>query len=117
MAHVLVTGAGGFVGRAVVRDLVAAGHEVCGLVRRETSLGHGVEVKVVNDAIDAAENTGALDGVNVVIHLAARVHRTDESGNDFVERYVEANATATRRLDLSLEFDRLLGSKCRIRCS
>lgn len=101
MAHVLVTGAGGFVGGALVRDLVAAGHDVSGLVRRETSLGHGVAVRIVDDAIDAAENHGSLEGVDVVVHLAARVHRTEEAGDEFLDRYVEDNASVTRRLALA----------------
>ena len=101
MTRVLVTGAGGFIGRALVRDLIATGYDVRGLVRRETELGDGVEVRVVTDATDAAENHGALKDVDVVVHLAARVHHTEETGEDLVDRYVKDNATATRRLALA----------------
>ncbi len=111
MTRVLITGAGGFVGRALVGELVAAKYDVRGLVRRETELGAGVETRLVADATEAAEHHGALEDVDVVVHLAARVHQTDQSGDEFLDRYVEDNATATRRLALaaaSAGVDRLI---------
>ena len=98
LTRVLITGAGGFIGRAMVRDLAAAGYAVRGLVRRETELGPGVESRVVADVAEAAEHHGALEDIDIVIHLAARVHRTGEFGKKFLDRYVEDNATATHRL-------------------
>ncbi|MFE3445952.1 NAD-dependent epimerase/dehydratase family protein [Nocardia sp. NPDC059180] len=79
---VLVTGASGFLGGALVRRLVReGGHEVSILVRRTSSLGDldgldGVRV-VTGDLTDEASLRGATEGVDVVFHSAARV---DERG-------------------------------------
>lgn len=70
----LITGAAGFIGRAVVAHARARGHQVRALVRQEVSVlpewGEGV-TPVVADLTDRAALAPALDGVDAVIHLAA----------------------------------------------
>ncbi|WP_280236656.1 NAD-dependent epimerase/dehydratase family protein [Nocardia cyriacigeorgica] len=79
---VLVTGASGFLGGALVRRLVRdGGHEVSILVRRTSDLGDlgdldGVRT-VHGDLTDEASLRRATEGVDVVFHSAARV---DERG-------------------------------------
>lgn len=46
MSHIIVTGANGFVGRAVCRLALAAGHTVTALVRRPDGCVAGVRVWV-----------------------------------------------------------------------
>ncbi|HSC63277.1 MAG TPA: NAD-dependent epimerase/dehydratase family protein [Caldimonas sp.] len=96
---VLVTGASGFVGRAVVARLAAEGLAVRAAVRR-----HGVpfpaNVSVVADAdLDRIDAWGdALSGVGVVVHCAARAHRLADDAADPLAAFRRANRDATGAL-------------------
>src|SRR6266516_6313726 len=68
--RVLLTGGAGFIGRHVLAELVARGHEVRVLdVRAECP---GAEL-VAGDVRDALAVDAALSGVDAVCHLAAKV--------------------------------------------
>lgn len=96
---ILVTGASGFLGGAIVRALVTDdAHEVSILVRRTSvldDLGPAAErVRIVHgDLTDAASLVRAAEGVDVVIHSAARV---DERGTR--ARFWAENVRATELL-------------------
>ncbi len=70
---VLVTGASGYLGGRIISKILEEGHEVVGLVR-ETSNREGlpknIEIKEA-DLFDIPSLENAVQGVNVVIHLAA----------------------------------------------
>ncbi len=70
--HVLLTGATGFIGRRVAQRLLAHGHSVRCLVRRSSDLSslQPAPVEVwAGDVTDPASLTGALEGVQAVVHL------------------------------------------------
>ncbi len=69
-ARVLVTGAEGLVGSAVVAHLLESGHEITTLTLPGATPHEGVRV-VRGDARDAETVAEAADGAGAVVHLAA----------------------------------------------
>lgn len=102
MERVLVTGGAGFIGRAVVRELLNLGHEVRvldslieqvhGTLDGSAELGRDVDFHK-GDVRDRAAVRKALDGVASVIHLAAEVG-VGQSMYE-VERYTSTNDVGT----------------------
>lgn len=90
---VLVTGASGFVGGHVVPDLVREGWSVRRAVRSPEGLDGEVVIETIGPDTDW---TAALDGVDAVVHLAARVHHKHEE--HAVQLYRNVNIAGTLHL-------------------
>jgi len=90
---VFVTGATGFVGQEVMRQLVAAGHVARALVREgsvnKLPVLENVEV-FPGDVTDAASLAGALAGCDAVIHLVGIIREYPGRGITFKKLHVEA---------------------------
>ena len=101
MTRVLVTGANGFVGRVLCRRLLDAGFKVRAAVRSSAAgsdLPEGMEMVIVGDIGDHTDWREALAGVDVVVHLAARVHVMQETAQDPLAAFREVNVLGTERL-------------------
>lgn len=95
--RVLVTGAGGFVGCALLPALAARGHTVVAAVRRPLGLPDVAEA-VVGDIATVADWRPWLEGIDAVAHLAAWVHRPGQRGAEADRAAHAVNAEATGRL-------------------
>lgn len=78
--RILVTGASGFIGRALCRALAARGHEVRAAVRWKAGVSSDGLATVAEriEVADIADETGwpaKLSGIDAVVHLAAIAHR------------------------------------------
>jgi nucleoside-diphosphate-sugar epimerase len=98
--RILVTGANGFVGAPLVREIHRLGLPVLAAVRTPSapdSLPSVVEEYVVG-ALEVAAWDIALNGVDCIVHCASRAHVMSEQLADPLVAYREVNVAGTLRL-------------------
>ncbi len=98
MQRVVVTGAGGFVGRALCQSLEEARYDVTRIVRRNEPQFTGSNFSVVPDIGGNTNWNSILRDHNCVIHLAARVHVMDKTLADPWNEYLQTNVNGTLNL-------------------
>jgi nucleoside-diphosphate-sugar epimerase len=99
MMRILVTGANGFVGSALIPILKSHGHHIRASVRR-AGVTPVPDTVVTGEIGPDTDWTKALDGIDAVIHLAARVHQMDDPADPdlVIGAYRRINVEGTRRL-------------------
>jgi nucleoside-diphosphate-sugar epimerase len=95
----LVSGASGTVGPSLIRYLLATGHRVRALVRSVPEDGIlPTEVELVQGDITRPESLmSAVEGVDAIFHLAAKLHISDPSP-ELAAEYRRVNVDGTRNL-------------------
>lgn len=88
---IAVTGASGFVGRAVCAEVLHNGHIAIPLVRRPAGFANEVVIG------DISRETLPQVDADAVIHLAARAHVMSDDPATAEQAYMEANVEGTRR--------------------
>lgn len=100
MSKILVTGATGFLGRAVVSALQDKGHDVIAFVyAQDANLPRGVTPwhvprlpALAHDAIQR------MQGIDAVVHAAGRAHELRESASDPLSAFRKVNTEGTIEL-------------------
>ena len=95
---VVVTGANGFVGRALCAEAVARGTAVRGITRFAHELPAGVQNLVVGSLDASTDWRDGLTDCGVVVHLAARVHVMQDVAADPLVDFRRVNVQGTLNL-------------------
>lgn len=94
----LVTGATGAIGPILIQQLLETGYQVCALVRRSSLDLFPKEVQTIQgDLTDCESLKQAVKDIDIVFHLAAKLHLNDPSPALRAE-YEEVNVVGTQRL-------------------
>ena len=96
--RILITGANGFVGRALCDAALARGSIVRAATRNPCNVDDRIESVVVGAIDGETDWTIALRDVDVIIHLAARVHVMRESAIDPLAEFRLVNTAGTAHL-------------------
>lgn len=117
--NILITGATGFVGNALVRSLINDGHQVSAVVRycsseipKSVSQFELGDLSLINNEIVDKKMTEGVDiqspdehalcnllnDTDVIVHLAARVHVMDDKAEDPVTEFKKINTDFTINL-------------------
>jgi UDP-glucose 4-epimerase len=103
--RVLVTGASGFLGSALVQQLHQSGCEMRAVVREPSrcpSFPPEVQI-VVADISRSSHAPEIVRGCEAIVHLAAKVHAIDDSGTE--QDYEAVNVDGTKHiLDAAVKF-------------
>lgn len=94
----LITGANGFVGQSLCAQAVQRGFAVRAALRKSGEVLRNVEAVAVGELNNATDWASVLSEVDIVIHLAARVHVMHEAAEDPLEEFRKVNVAGTEHL-------------------
>ena len=96
--RILITGVTGFVGQVLCAQAVQHGLAVSGALRKPGKMPGSIDSVVVGEINGATDWSLALRNVDVVIHLAARVHVMKDTSADPLAEFRKVNVQGTENL-------------------
>ena len=96
----LVTGANGFVAKALIKLLLQHDISVRGTVRdsKAVKVCDNIEICETGNICDFSRWSEILNGIDVIVHLAARVHVMKEVAKDPRKKFFDTNTAGTVKL-------------------
>ena len=94
---ILVTGANGFVGKAICEIGIKAGHNMVACQRNNTQ-SNSTETRLIPDINDVGSLIKAMDGCEVVIHLVALTHVVKDNSKKRLLDYRKINVMGTEAI-------------------
>jgi len=100
LKRILITGANGFVGSGLCKRLLYEGCRVNAALRRPAVqvFNENMKTVTVGNVDDKTDWTNALEKVDIVVHLAARVHMMADKVSDPLAAYRLVNVDGARHL-------------------
>lgn len=96
MMRIALTGASGFVGRCLLGELLEAEHQVTAVLRRQADgIDPRANVQVIDDFASSLDWEVLLNGHEVVVHCAARVHVMHDVSTDPLTEFRKVNVDGT----------------------
>ncbi|HEY0841793.1 SDR family oxidoreductase [Methylotenera sp.] len=95
---ILVTGANGFVGKLLVSDLLKKQYDVVGVLRSQHDNQADVKMAAIGEITAVTDWSTALNAIDVIVHLAARVHVMNDQASDPLAEFRKVNVDGTLNL-------------------
>ena len=95
---ILITGATGFIGSALVKAYESPSNEIIIVTRNPVEVNEGIVFFLLDSISASTDWMQVLSGVDVVIHLAARNHVMKDSSADPLKDFLSINTHATLNL-------------------
>ncbi|MBU1339998.1 MAG: SDR family oxidoreductase [Proteobacteria bacterium] len=96
---ILITGINGFLGRGIVKAMQESGYLVKGTVRsangNKCSIEDDPRIFITGEIDEQTDWGEALDGIDVVVHLVARVHVMNDVSDDPLAAFRKVNTAGT----------------------
>lgn len=97
--RIVLTGASGFVGRCLLNELLEAEHQVTAVLRKHADgVDTRASLRVIDDFANSLSWGAFLQGQDIVVHCAARVHVMHDTLSDPLAAFRKVNVEGTLNL-------------------